>query len=140
MKCKSLKNNIISLIFLSVLSIAAAFCGFYFKDSGGSASFFFGAASGLAAAVLARTVQILIMLKHPKYRKSQEIAQNDERLKTIRNRSMAVSYTVTIIALAFVSCIFAAMGNMQRASDCSMVICLSVVIYFVSYLVLSHKE
>lgn len=141
MKCKSMKYSVISLIFVSVLSAAALITALYSKKSGGEAySYFFGAATGTFAVALAQALRCLKMRKDLKYRKKQEIVQKDERIINLRNRSMAVSYYITVIALAVASIASAVCGDMARAGEFSSILSLSVAVYFISYLVLSHKE
>lgn len=141
MKCKSMKYSVISLIFVLILSAAALIMAFYSKKSGGeSYSYFFGAATGTFAVALMQTVRCLKMRKNLKYRKKQEIAQKDERIINLRNRSMAVSYYMTVIALAVSSIVSAVCGDMAHAGEFSLILSLSVAVYFISYLVLSHKE
>lgn len=141
MKCKSMKSNIISLAILAVLSAATVIAAIHLKKSGSEASaYFLGVFAGLTAVAVGQTVRILIMLKNSKYRKSQEIAQKDERIISIRNRSMAVSYHVTIFATAAASIISAASGDMKSASNFSLLLCISSAVYLIADLVLSHKE
>lgn len=141
MKCKSVKINIISMAVLAVLSAATVFAGFYLKKSGSESSvYFFGVFTGLMLVALVQAVRIIKMQKNAKYRKEQEIAQKDERLISIRNRSTAVSYRITILVTAAASIISAAMGDMKSASNFSLLLCISSAVYLIAYLVLSHKE
>lgn len=141
MKCKSMKVNIISLAILAVLSAATVFAGFYLKKTGSEASaYIFGVFTGLTAVAVGQTVRIIKMLKNAKYRKEQEIAQKDERLISINNRSMAVSYRITILATTAASIISAAASDMKSASNFSLLLCISSAVYLIAYLVLSHKE
>lgn len=141
MKHKSDKYTLISLLFVLVLSAGAVFAGFYFKKKGEeSYTYFFGIAAGAGTVVLAQVFRYLKMLKNSKYRKEQEIAQKDERLISLRNRSMAVSYYATVIGVAAASIISAVKGDIGSAEGFSMILSLSAVVYFVAYLILSHKE
>lgn len=141
MKCKSMKYNVISTLFVMLLFSGALFAGFYFqKNSGASSSYFFGGATGLLLVAIANSIRILRMKKNPKYRKEQETAQKDERLISIRNRSMAVAYYLTVMGAAVASIISAARGNMDGAENFSLLLSMSLVVYLVSYLILSHKE
>lgn len=141
MKCKSLKYNIISLSFIAVLIVIFSCIAIQFKKTGNEAySYFLGATSGFAMVALCQAVRVFVMLKNSKYRKEQEIAQKDERIINLRNRSMAVSYYVTIIGIAVASIAFAIKGDMDSARNFSTVLSLSAVVYLIAYLVLSHKE
>lgn len=136
-----MKNNIISVAVLAVLSAATLFAAIYLKKSGSeSSTYFFGMFTGLTAVAVFQSVRILIMLKNSKYRKSQELAQKDERLISINNRSRAVSFAVTVFATAAASIISAATGDMKSASKFSLLLCISTAVYLIAYLVLSHKE
>lgn len=136
-----MKYSVISLVFVSVLSAAALIMAFYAKKRGWeSYSYFFGAATGTFTVALMQAFRCLKMRKDLKYRKKQEIAQKDERIINLRNRSMAVSYYVTVICIAVASIVFAIKGDMDSARNFSTVLSLSAVVYFISYLVLSHKE
>lgn len=141
MKCKSMKYNVISTLFVMLLFSGALFAGFYFKNKGGaSSSYFFGGATGLLLVAVFNSIRMLKMKKNPKYRKEQETAQKDERLISLRNRSMAVAFFVLVISCAVLSIISAIKGDMDKASDFSLVICIGTAVHFISYLILSHKE
>lgn len=141
MKHKSLKNSIISLIFCLALSAGAFSAAFYFvKADSDTSAYFFGAGTGTAAVAVAMAIKIAVMLKNPKYRKEQETAQKDERLISLRNRSMAVSYYITVIGVAIASIVFAVKGDMHSARNLSTILCFSFAVYLIAYLVLSHKE
>lgn len=141
MKCKSMKYNVISTLFVMLLFSGALFAGFYFQKNGGaSSSYFFGGATGLLLVAIANSIRILRMKKNPKYRKEQETAQKDERLISIRNRSMAVAYYLTVMGAAVASIISAVRGDMNSAENFSLLLSISLVVYLISYLILSHKE
>lgn len=141
MKSKSLKYSVISLIFCLALSTGAFSTAFYFvKADSDTSAYFFGAGSGTAAVAVAMAIKIAVMLKNPKYRKEQETAQKDERLISLRNRSMAVSYYITVIGVAIASIVFAVKGDMYSARNLSTILCFSFAVYLIAYLVLSHKE
>lgn len=141
MKHKSIRYTVISVAFVALLSVTLIFAGLHLKKTGAESSdYFLGAATGLMLVALAHTARIIKMSKNAKYRKKQEIEQNDERIISIRNRAMAVSYYATIMITAAASLISAALGNMENASHFSMLLSLSAVVYLVAYLVLSHKE
>lgn len=141
MKCKSMKYNVISTLFVMLLFSGALFAGFYFKNKGGTSSeYFFGGATGLLLVAIANSIRILRMKKNPKYKKEQETAQKDERLISLRNRSMAVAYYLTVMGAAVASIISAVRGDMNSAENFSLLLSMSLVVYLVSYLILSHKE
>ncbi len=141
MKCKSMKYNVISTLFVMLLFSGALFAGFYFQKNGGtSSSYFFGGATGLLLVAIANSIRILRMKKNPKYKKEQETAQKDERLISLRNRSMAVAYYLTVMGAAVASIISAVRGDMNSAENFSLLLSMSLVVYLVSYLILSHKE
>lgn len=141
MKCKSMKYNVISTLFVMLLFSGALFAGFYFKNKGEtSPEYFFGFAAGLLLVAVFNSIRMLKMKKNPKYRKEQETAQKDERLISLRNRSMAVAFFVLVISCAALSVISAIEGDMEKASDFSLVICIGTAVHFISYLILSHKE
>lgn len=141
MKSKSLKYSVISLMFCFALTAGAFSAAFYFvKINSHTSAYFFGAGTGAAAVALAMAIKIAVMLKNPKYRKEQENAQKDERLISLRNRSMAVSYYVTVICVAVASIIFAVKGDIDGAQNSSAVLSFSFAVYVIAYLILSHKE
>lgn len=140
MKCKSMKYNVISTLFVMLLFSGALFAGFYFQKNGGASSYFFGGATGLLLVAVFNSIRMLKMKKNPKYRKKQETAQKDERLISLRNRSTAVAFFVLVIFCAVLSIISAIKGDMDKASDFSLVICIGTAVHFISYLILSHKE
>lgn len=141
MKCKSMKYSVISTLFIIFLFSGALFAGFYFKNKGGTSDeYFFGFAAGLLLVAIFNSIRMLKMKRNPKYKKEQEIAQADERLKSIRNRSSAVAFFVLVLACAALSFVSAIEGDMDKASDFSLVICIGTAVHFISYLILSHKE
>lgn len=141
MKAKSIKYNLISTVFVMILFLGSLFAGFYFQNNGGaSSSYFFGGATGLILVAIANSIRILRMKKNPKYRKEQETAQKDERLISIRNRSMAVAYYLTVMGAAVASIVSAVRGDMAGAENFSLLSSISLVVYLVAYLILSHKE
>lgn len=136
-----MKYNIISTLFIIFLFSGALFAGFYFKNKGEtSPEYFFGFAAGLLLVAVFNSIRMLKMKKNPKYKKEQEIAQTDERLISLRNRSTAVAFFVLVISCAALSVISAIEGDMEKASDFSLVICIGTAVHFISYLILSHKE
>lgn len=136
-----MKYNIISTLFIIFLFSGALFAGFYFKNKGEtSPEYFFGFAAGLLLVAVFNSIRMLKMKKNPKYKKEQEIAQTDERLISLRNRSTAVAFFVLVISCAALSVISAVEGDMEKASDFSLVICIGTAVHFISYLILSHKE
>lgn len=99
--------------------------------------------SGMGAALIVvgvlRMVQFFRYRSNEEYREKAEIAAKDERNHYIRNKAWAWSGYLFMLIAAVATIAFRVAGQDMLSSAASMAICLLLVLYWVSFLVLSRK-
>ena len=100
-------------------------------------SYFYGFVFGIMTVGGYYIFRAVIMMKNPNEKKRLENIDNDERIKDIVNRSLSVVLTFTVLAEAIISIICAINGNMEVSKYLGIVIGIQMIVYGISYIILS---
>jgi len=101
--------------------------------------FWSGMGGALIAVGVVRVVQFFRYRNNEEYREKAEIAAKDERNHYIRNKAWAWSGYLFMIIAAVATIAFKIAGQETLSFAASMAICLLLVLYWVSSLVLSKE-
>ena len=101
-------------------------------------SFWSGMGSALIAVSILRLVQML-RLRSDSYREAVEIEANDERNRFLRNKAWAWAGYLFIMIAAAATIVLRVVGQDLLSMAASGAVCLMVVLYWVSYLILRKK-
>ena len=101
-------------------------------------SFWSGMGSALIAVSILRLVQML-RLRSDSYREAVEIEANDERNRFLRNKAWAWTGYLFIMIAAAATIVLRVVGQDLLSMAASGAVCLMVVLYWVSYLILRKK-
>ena len=101
--------------------------------------FWSGMGGALIAVGVVRVVQFFRYRNNEEYREKAEIAAKDERNHYIRNKAWAWSGYLFVLIAAVATIAFKIAGQEILSFAASMGICLLLVLYWVSFLVLSKK-
>ena len=101
--------------------------------------FWSGMGGALIAVGVVRVVQFFRYRNNEEYREKAEIAAKDERNHYIRNKAWAWSGYLFMLIAAVATIAFRVAGQDTLSFAASMAICLLLVLYWVSFMVLSKK-
>ena len=101
--------------------------------------FWSGMGGALVVMGVLRMVQFFRYRNNEEYREKTEIAAKDERNHYIRNKAWAWSGYLFVLIAAVATIAFKIAGQDTLSFAASMAICLLLVLYWVSFLVLSRK-
>lgn len=101
--------------------------------------FWSGMGGALMVVGVLRMVQFFRYRNNEEYREKAEVAAKDERNHYIRNKAWAWSGYLFILIAAVATIAFRVAGQDTLSSAASMSICLMLVLYWVSYMVLQRK-
>ena len=101
--------------------------------------FWGGMGSALIAVGVIRTVQFIRLRKDQKYREKMEIEATDERHRFIRNKAWAWTGYLFVLIVAVSAIVFYLLGQdiLSVAAGCA--VCILVLLYWISYLILRKK-
>lgn len=101
------------------------------------------AASAIGAGLFAYGANRLVgewrVKNHPEYARKLEIANQDERLAYIADKSRSLTLIITILVLAVLGVILVSVGQKPYGYGCLYIMCGISVLYFIVYQVLSRK-
>lgn len=86
-----------------------------------------------------RLVQIVRYQKNDDYAKKVIIAHNDERNQFLANKARSTAFSISVLLEAVVSLGFHLMGKVEIAQVILLALCVQVIVYYVSYLILKSK-
>ena len=98
-----------------------------------------GMGAGLVAVGIVRGLQQLRLKKDPEYREKFETAVKDERNSYIRSKAWAWTGYIFILIAGASIIVFRVMGQELLSLAASWALCLVLVLYWLSYLILSRK-
>ena len=101
--------------------------------------FWGGMGSALIAVGVIRTVQFIRLRNDQKYREKMEIEATDERHRFIRNKAWAWAGYLFVLIVAVSAIVFYLLGQdiLSVAAGCA--VCILVLLYWISYLILRKK-
>lgn len=102
-------------------------------------SFWSGMGGALIGIGAIRIFQFVKFRKNPEYREKIEIEANDERNKFISARAWAWSGYAFVIISAVGTIGFKIAGNDLLSQFCAYAVCLVIILYWISYMLLRRK-
>ena len=103
-------------------------------------SFWSGVGGTLALVGALYTLRNLRLRRNPTYMEQYNVEVNDERNKFIRLKAWSWAGYLYVMLAAVASIVFKLMGREDLMMFCSMSVCLVLVLYWVSYMVLKNKD
>jgi len=103
-------------------------------------SYLSGFSSGIIVIGIVTLIKYTRIMKNQEMTKKIENTNNDERLRIINNESMAISFRISIITEAVISMICAAYNKMEIAECLGFAICFQLVLYLITYFIISKKK
>ena len=100
---------------------------------------------GMGGALIAvGAMQVMRNLRYrnnPEYREKIDIESNDERNRYIRMKAWSYTGYITILGLCAAGIVFYyVMGNKELGQPMMMTVCFMLVVYWISYYILSKKQ
>ena len=100
---------------------------------------------GMGGALIAvGAMQVMRNLRYrnnPEYREKIDIESNDERNRYIRMKAWSYTGYITILGLCAAGIVFYyVMGNKELGQPVMMTVCFMLVVYWISYYILSKKQ
>ncbi len=77
---------------------------------------------------------------NPEYKEKVDTANNDERNRYISMKAWAVSGYISVLAAAVTAITFAAMSKREYMQLCAYFVCVVLLVYVVSYYIISKKN
>ena len=102
-------------------------------------SFWSGMGGALIAVGLVRMIHILRYHHDEAYQENMEIEMKDERNRFIRSRAWVWAGYLFIMVAAVASIVCRALGLDQQSMAAGLAVCILVLLYWISYLVLRKK-
>lgn len=102
-------------------------------------AFWNGMGSGLLVVGVLHLVRFYRLDKNPAYREKKEIELNDERNRFICNKAWAWTGYLFVMLAAVCSIIFKITGQELLSFAASGSVCIMLVLYWISYLILKKK-
>jgi len=103
-------------------------------------SYLSGFSSGIIVIGVITLIKYTRVMKNEKMSKELENANNDERLKIINNESMAISFRISVLVEAVISIICAIYNKMEIAEYLGFAICFQIIVYLITYFIISKKN
>ncbi|MBR3807237.1 MAG: hypothetical protein IKJ15_02545 [Lachnospiraceae bacterium] len=101
--------------------------------------FWSGMGSGLLVVGIIQLVRFYRLKNNEAYREKMEIEASDERNHFIRNKAWAWSGYLFILISAVACIVFKIMGQDLLSMAASGAVCLMLILYWISYIVLNRK-
>jgi len=100
---------------------------------------FSGMGGGFIVVGIIQLIRAIRYKKDDEYKEKIDIEVNDERNKTIRMMAWSWTGYLMVIILSVITLIETVISNSFIAQICAFIICLILVIYWISYFVLQKK-
>ena len=101
--------------------------------------FYSGMGGALIAMSILRLVQFIRFKKDDTYREKREVELSDERNRFLRNKAWAWAGYLFILIAAVACIVLKVMGQDTLSMFCSSAVCLMMLLYWGSYLILRKK-
>lgn len=139
---KMLKKKIITgSIFIIIGTLFLVCFNFVLKNLNVDVkSYINGFGSGLTGIGIFFVIKSIIGIVKPEKGKKMENVYNDERLWSISNKSMSITFRFSMLLEAVASLICAIMNKMVFAEYLAIIIFIQTAIYIITYFILSKKS
>lgn len=139
---KIIKRKLIRTIICFALGIACLiFIAFNFeKIDENLLSYLSGCSTGIITVGIITLIKYTRVMKNERMRKKLENANNDERLKINNNESMAITFRISVLLEAIISIICAVNNKMEIAEYLGFAICFQIIVYLITYFIISKKN
>jgi len=128
------KKYLVSVVYIVIGAILIAL-----SFAGKVDSFWNGMGSGLLVIGVIQLIRFYRLNKDEAYREKMEIEINDERNHYIRNKAWAWAGYLFVMIMAVACIILKIMGQDEMSLAASGALCLVLVLFWVSYMVLQRK-
>ena len=139
---KIIKRKLIRTIICFALGIACLiFIAFNFeKIDENLLSYLSSCSTGIITVGIITLIKYTRVMKNERMRKELENANNDERLKINNNESMAITFRISVLLEAIISIICAVNNKMEIAEYLGFAICFQIIVYLITYFIISKKN
>ena len=128
-------KRIVMLIFCAAVGAVLLYLGV----SGAVDSFWSGMGSGVLTVSVLRVIRTYRFHKDDTYREKMETEVNDERNQFLRNKAWAWAGSVFVVGMAVLVIVLKVMGQDLLSVAAGFAICILLILYWVSFLVLRKK-
>lgn len=138
---KFAKTRLIGSIFCLVIGIISILISFLGKDfSSELKNYLFGFAFGVIFVGIYFLIYSIILVINPKKNIEAENLQKDERILSIFDKSLSISFRITLISEALVSIVCAFLGYMFISKVLGILISFELIIYLITYIIISKRN
>lgn len=132
-----MKNGRKTIAFVICIVIGVVLWALWFADL--VDEFWSGMGSGLIAVGVLRLIQVLRLRKDEAYREKVEVETADERNRFLRSKAWAWAGYLFILIMAVSIIVLKVIGQDLLCQAASYAVCLLLLLYWVSYMVLRKK-
>ena len=138
---KFAKTRLIGSIFCLGIGLISILISFLGKDfSSELKNYLFGFAFGVIFVGIYFLIYSIILVINPKKNIEAENLQKDERILSIFDKSLSISFRITLISEALASIVSAFLGYMFISKVLGILISFELIIYLVTYIIISRKN
>lgn len=138
---KVVKRKLIGSIFCFIIGVGVMISSIIFTInlSDELHSYLLGFACGILGVGVYRLYIVLRVAKNPSKGKELENNENDERLLHISNKSMSITFRLSVIVEAILSLIYAFI-NIEIAKYLGIIVGIQLIVYVVIYFIMSKNN
>lgn len=138
---KFAKTRLIGSIFCLIIGLISIVISFFGKDiTNELKNYLFGFAFGVIFVGIYFLIYSIILVINPKKNIEAENLQKDERILSIFDKSLSISFRITLISEALVSIVCAFLGYMFISKVLGILISFELIIYLVTYIIISKRN
>ena len=136
-----MKNRYLPLAILYIVLGVALFIASQIADLGGTtlAQILPGMGGGLFGVGIVRLVMGIKLEKDPEYRENYEIEVNDERNRYLRMKAWSWAGYMFVLIAAVATIVFAVADKYELMMMASSGVCIMILLYWVSYMIVRKK-
>ena len=138
---KFAKTRLIGSIFCLIIGLISIVISFFGKDiTNELKNYLFGFAFGVIFVGIYFLIYSIILVINPKKNIEAENLQKDERILSIFDKSLSISFRITLISEALVSIVCAFLGYMFISKVLGILISFELIIYLITYIIISKRN
>ena len=138
---KFAKTRLIGSIFCLIIGLISILISFFGKDiTNELKNYLFGFAFGVIFVGIYFLIYSIILVINPKKNIEAENLQKDERILSIFDKSLYISFRITLISEALVSIVCAFLGYMFISKVLGILISFELIIYLITYIIISKRN